>query len=145
MNVAIKEMKERIKRQKTKQDKKSDITNIRVIEDTEEQKPLKPKYKYNINVILDTNTIANIKSNGTISYKELTDQQEDNKYYKEKNEMIRQIKGLYLAYRDTFVMQKVYNIWQICDSCFNKVTILSANKKAEYKGNIYIVIEVEVS
>ena len=145
MNVAIKEMKERIKRQKTKQDKKSDITNIRVIEDTEEQKPLKPKYKYNINVILDTNTIANIKSNGTISYKELTDQQEDNKYYKEKNEMIRQIKGLYLVYRDTFAKQKVYNIWQICDSCFNKVTILSANKKAEYKGNIYNVIEVEVS
>ena len=79
MNVAIKEMKERIKRQKTKEDKKSDITNIRVMEDTEEQKPIKPKYKYNINVILDTNTIANIKSNGTISYKELTDQQEDNK------------------------------------------------------------------
>ena len=145
MNTAIKEMKERIKKQKTKQDKKSDITNIRLMEDAEEQKPLKPKYKYNINVILDTNTIANIKSNGTISYKELTDQQEDNKYYKEKNEMIRQIKGLYLAYRDTFVMQKVYNIWQICDSCFNKVTILSANKKAEYKGNTYNVIEVEVS
>lgn len=144
MNTAIKEMKERIKRQKTKEDKKSDITNIRVMEDTEEQKPIN-KYKYNINVILDTNTIANIKSNGTISYKELTDQQEDNKYYKEKNEMIRQIKGLYLAYRDTFVMQKVYNIWQICDSCFNKVTILSANKKAEYKGNIYNVIEIEVS
>ena len=144
MNVAIKEMKERIKRQKTKEDKKSDITNIRVIEDTEEQKPIN-KYKYNINVILDTNTIANIKSNGTISYKELTDQQKDNKYYKEKNEMIRQIKGLYLVYRDTFVMQKVYNIWQTCDSYFNKVTILSANKKAEYKGNTYNVIEVEVS
>ena len=145
MNVAIKEMKERIKKQKIKQDKKSDITNIRVMEDTEEQKPIKPKYKYNINVILDTNTIANIKSNGTISYKELTDQQKDNKYYKEKNEMIRQIKGLYLVYRDTFVMQKVYNIWQTCDSYFNKVTILSANKKAEYKGNTYNVIEVEVS
>lgn len=145
MNTAIKEMKERIKKQKIKQGKKSDITNIRVMEDTEEQKPIKPKYKYNINVILDTNTIANIKSNGTISYKELTEQQEDNKYYREKNEMIRQIKGLYLAYRDTFVMQKVYNIWQICDSYFNKVVILSANKKAEYKGNTYNVIEVEVS
>lgn len=143
MNVAIKEMKERIKRQKTKEDKKSDITNIRVMEDAEGN--IKPKYKYNINVILDTNTIANIKSNGTISYKELTEQQEDNKYYREKNEMIRQIKGLYLAYRDTFVMQKVYNIWQICDSYFNKVVILSANKKAEYKGNTYNVIEVEVS
>ena len=143
MNVAIKEMKERIKKQKTKEDKKSDITNIRVMEDAEGS--IKPKYKYNINVILDTNIIANIKSNGTISYKELTDQQEDNKYYKEKNEMIRQIKGLYLVYRDTFAKQKVYNIWQICDSCFNKVTILSANKKAEYKGNIYNVIEVEVS
>ena len=144
MNTAIKEMKERIKKQKIKQDKKPDITNIRVMEDTEEQKPIN-KYKYNINVILDTNTIANIKSNGTISYKELTEQQEDNKYYKEKSEMIRQIKGLYLVYRDTFVMQKVYNIWQICDSCFNKIVILSANKKAEYKGNTYNVIEVEVS
>ena len=144
MNTAIKEMKERIKKQKTKEDKKSDITNIRVMEDTKEQKPIN-KYKYNINVILDTNTIANIKSNGTISYKELTDQQEDNKYYKEKNEMIRQIKGLYLVYRDTFAKQKVYNIWQICDSCFNRVIVLSANKKAEYKGNIYNVIEVEVS
>ena len=144
MNTAIKEMKERIKKQKIKQDKKSDITNIRVMEDTEEQKPIN-KYKYNINVILDTNTIANIKSNGTISYRKLTEQQEDNKYYREKNEMIRQIKGLYLAYRDTFVMQKVYNIWQTCDSYFNKVTILSANKKAEYKGNTYNVIEVEVS
>ena len=143
MNTTIKEMKERIKKQKTKEDKKSDITNIRVMEDAEGS--IKPKYKYNINVILDTNIIANIKSNGTISYKELTDQQEDNKYYREKNEMIRQIKGLYLVYRDTFAKQKVYNIWQICDSCFNKVTILSANKKAEYKGNIYNVIEVEVS
>ena len=143
MNTTIKEMKERIKKQKTKEDKKSDITNIRVMEDAEGS--IKPKYKYNINVILDTNIIANIKSNGTISYKELTEQQEDNKYYREKNEMIRQIKGLYLVYRDTFAKQKVYNIWQICDSCFNKVTILSANKKAEYKGNTYNVIEVEVS
>ena len=75
--------------------------------------------------------------------KELAD--EISKYYKEKNEMIRQIKGLYLVYRDTFAKQKVYNIWQTCDSCFNRVVILSANKKAEYKGKTYNVIEVEVS